>query len=299
MGVHDERAALVALLRHSAAGQRWRQTVEDVADQGSAFDVLRAEVGGQLFGDPTDELVSRAAAEIAEWESAGITVVSYFDDGYPSQLRDVHDFPPLLFVHGTLIEHDTGVCVVGSRAAAQSGVIFTRELASALAGEGLTVISGLARGIDTAAHTAALTAGGRTVAVIGTGIDRFYPAENEQLQRRIEADGLVVSQFWPGTQPGKHTFPMRNATMSAYGQATVIVEAAERSGARIQARQAIAHGRPLVLRSEVVATTRWGRTLADNASDVHVVDTVDDALTALGAILQRRHTIDDLLVMPS
>lgn len=176
---------------------------------------------------------------------------------------------------------------------------FTRELATALAGEGLTVVSGLAKGIDTAAHTAALAASGRTVAVIGTGIDRFYPAENEPLQHRIEAAGLVVSQFWPGTPPGKHTFPLRNATMSAYGQATVIVEAGERSGARIQARQAIAHGRPLLVRSDVVATTRWARDLAETACDFHVVDTVDDALAALGAILERRHTIDSLMVMPS
>src|ERR1700744_4410475 len=98
----------------------------------------------------------------------------------------------------------------------------------------VTVVSGLARGIDTAAHRAALDAGGRTVAVIGTGIGRVYPAENRGLQNEIADRGLLISQFWPDAPPQKHTFLMRNATMSGYGLATVVVEAGEHSGARAQ-----------------------------------------------------------------
>jgi DNA processing protein len=105
---------------------------------------------------------------------------------------------------------------------------------------GVAVVSGLAEGIDTAAHQAALAAGGRTIAVIGTGIDQVDPAANRQLQQRIEDDGLVLSQFWPGSGPTRSSFPMRNATMSAYGMCTLLVTAGEQSGARIQARQAVA-----------------------------------------------------------
>src|SRR5581483_252563 len=112
-------------------------------------------------------------------------------------------------------------------------------------------ISGLAAGIDTAAHTAALESGGRTVAVIGTGITRCYPAANIELQEAIAHSGLVLSQFWPESSASKASFPMRNATMSAYGRATIVVEASEQSGARIQARLAVAHGRPVVLMNSV------------------------------------------------
>lgn len=259
MSAREEREALVALLRYTEAGKSWRQTAEDVIEAGSALEVLSRQVGGQLFDDPTKGLLQRAAAEIEFWEGSGMRVLSLFDADYPSQLRDVHDLPPLLFAHGTIVREDCGVCLVGSRAASSAGLAFTREISAALVDEGLTVISGLAKGIDTAAHKAALKRGGRTVAVIGTGIDRYYPAENKDLQRRIEADCLVLSQFWPGSAPTKQSFPMRNATMSAYGEATLIVEAGERSGARIQARQAIAHGRPLILTSAVASTTMWGR----------------------------------------
>jgi predicted Rossmann fold nucleotide-binding protein DprA/Smf involved in DNA uptake len=131
------------------------------------------------------------------------------------------------------------------------------------------VIAGLAKGIDTAAHTAALEAGGRTVAVIGTGITKCYPAENRQLQDRIATEGLVLSQFWPDSPPTKHTFPMRNAVMSGYGRATIVVEAGERSGARIQARQTVAHGRPVILTDLVVKANKWSAALI-NRPGVHV-----------------------------
>ncbi len=101
---------------------------------------------------------------------------------------------------------------------------------------GITVISGLAAGIDTAAHVAALDAGGRTVAVLGTGINRVYPAANRELQERIACEGLVLSQFWPDAAATKKSFPLRNATMSGYGRVTIVGEAGETSGARIQAR---------------------------------------------------------------
>lgn len=123
------------------------------------------------------------------------------------------------------------------------------------------VISGLAAGIDTAAHTAALGEGGRTVAFIGTGSNFYYPPKNRELQDSIADFGLVLSQFWPESPPQKHTFLMRNALMSGYGLATIVVEAGETSGARAQARMAVAHGRPVILTDTVVERNEWARTL--------------------------------------
>lgn len=241
--------------RYTEAGRRWRQAVADVTEAGSAIEVLQRQVGGQLFDDPTPDLMQRADAEIRQWESSGMRVLSPFDSDYPAQFRDVHDLPAVLFVRGTVVRDDGGICLVGSRAASPAGLAFTHEIAAALVAEGLTVISGLAEGIDTAAHTAALTRGGRTVAVIGTGIDRCYPAENRELQRTIERDGLIVSQFWPGAPPTQQTFPMRNATMSAYGEATLIVEAGEHRLAKSHRRGFSVVSRP---GEEIKVRTRRG-----------------------------------------
>ena len=151
------------------------------------------------------------------------------------------------------------------------------DLARALTARGMTVVSGLARGIDTAAHRAALDAGGRTVAVIGTGIGGVYPAENRGLQRQIASRGLVLSQFWPDAPAGKHTFLMRNATMSGYGLATVVIEAGETSGARAQARTAVEHGRQVILTNQVVAQNQWAQRLIGR-SGVHIASSVDDVM---------------------
>jgi DNA processing protein len=144
----------------------------------------------------------------------------------------------------------------------------------------MTVVSGLARGIDTAAHRAALDAGGRTVAVIGTGITKAYPAENRGLQREIGARGLVLSQFWPDTPPQKHAFLMRNATMSGYGLATVVVEAGETSGARALARMAVEHGRQVILTDQVVVRNRWAQALLGRPG-VHIASSVGAVLDAV------------------
>jgi DNA processing protein len=141
----------------------------------------------------------------------------------------------------------------------------------------MTVVSGLARCFDTAAHRSALDAGGRTVAVIGTGIARAYPAENRELQEEIARRGLVLSQFWPDAPPDKHTFPMRNATMSGYGLATVVVEASEKSGARIQARLAVEHGRQVIFTEQVVTQNHWAQELLGRPG-VHVASSVDNVI---------------------
>lgn len=156
---------------------------------------------------------------------------------------------------------------------------------------GITVISGLAAGIDTAAHHAALDAGGRTVAVLGTGIHRVYPAANRALQQRIASEGMVLSQFWPDAAADKKSFPLRNATMSGYGRATLVVEAGETSGARIQARVGVEHGRAVILRDHMVRTNEWAKALRHRPG-VHVVSGVDEVLGVVAAL---RPDLDDIL----
>jgi DNA processing protein len=207
-------------------------------------------------------LLDKAAADISRWEDDGMRLLSLLHEDYPANLRAVHDRPPLVFVGGELRPRDArSVAVIGARSASSEGLELARRIAAHLAAEGYTVVSGLAAGIDTSAHRAALDHGGRTVAVIGTGLNRSYPPENAPLQRTIARHGAVVSRFWPDQPPNRQSFPMRNAVMSGLALATVIVEAGAASGARIQARQALAHGRPVFLLAPVLKQ-RWARELA-------------------------------------
>jgi DNA processing protein len=148
----------------------------------------------------------------------------------------------------------------------------------------LTVVSGLAEGVDAAAHREALALGARTVAVLGTGIRRSYPPANRDLQGQIAARDLVVSQFYPDQPPTKTTFPLRNVTMSGYGLATIVAEAGEHSGSRIQARRAADHGRRVILSERVVAATSWGGVMASEPgaaavrSERELADAIDQVL---------------------
>ena len=197
-----------------------------------------------------------------------------------ANLRMIHQHPPVLFMRGTADERDaTSVAVVGTRQPTPRGIDQASQLAAGLAANGVPVISGLAAGIDTAALTAALTAGGRSVAVIGTGIDRVYPPQNAGLQEEIAAKGLVISQFLPGSPPTKASFPMRNAVMSGYALATVVVEAADRSGSRMQARLALQHGRHVFLMRSLLEH-EWAREYAERPG-VTVVETADDVFVGL------------------
>jgi DNA processing protein len=282
-----ERAALVALLRQPDLG--WSDAAHEVQETGSALGVLGRVVGraDNLFPDErsVDTLVEAAVADLAAWQAEGITVLAFFDDNYPAQLRDIREMPPLLFARGGLRPDPRAIAVVGSREASDGGLEIAGSVATSLAVRDVTVVSGLAKGIDTAAHEAALAAGGRTVAVIGTGIRRHYPAASRALQECIAGAGLVISQFWPDAAPTKQSFPMRNAVMSGYAAATVVVEAGERSGARIQARLALQHGRPVVLTSQVMRHD-WARSFADRPG-VHVAHGTAELVEAVEAILAR------------
>jgi DNA processing protein len=267
-----------------------------VASTGDAERALRIALeddSGQATLLPADPepLIDHALADIERWTAAGIQLVSVLDDDYPANLHVVYDRPALLFVRGALTPADErSVAIVGSRRPSPAGLEHARVLAAELSGAGHVVVSGLATGIDAAAHTAALESRERTVAVIGTGVNRVYPAGHAGLQRRIAASGAVVSCFWPDQAPSRTGFPVRNGLMSGLTRGTVIVEATERSGARTQARRALGHGRPVFLHPALLEQG-WARELAARPN-VHVAADADAVVT----ILRRQRPDDGPLV---
>ncbi len=178
-------------------------------------------------------------------DSAGVDYLALGDEGYPALLREIHDPPAGLYRRGPYGFDRPGVAVVGSRRATHYGLRIARDLGADLARRGLCGISGMARGIDTAAHEGALEAGGPTVAVLGTGLDVVYPPENDGLHRRIGQTGAVLSEFPFGRAPDRRSFPMRNRIVSGLSLAVVVVESAADGGAMITARLAGEQGRSL------------------------------------------------------
>ncbi len=231
------------------------RAARELASRGPIADVLtrpgeHADVLGEAARDALRSgAVRRAAdAEAGRCEARGVRVVGRDEPAYPPWLRRVYAPPPVLWVRGTLVpgEGEGAVAVVGSRAASPLGLGFARTLARDLASAGLTVVSGLARGIDTAAHRGALEARGRTVAVLGSGLGRLYPAENEALADAIARDGAVVSEFPLDTGPWKANFPRRNRVIAGWSRGVVVVEAGKRSGALSTARAALDEGREVM-----------------------------------------------------
>jgi DNA processing protein len=164
-----------------------------------------------------------------------ITTIAPDDPSYPALLAAIPS-PPVLYVHGALADRDVlAIAIVGARQATPYGLAVAAELAGELAARGVTIVSGFARGIDTAAHRAALEAGGRTLAVLGNGVDIVYPPENGALAERVQGAGALISQFPPGTTPLPYNFPARNRTLAGLALGVVVVEAAERSGSLITA----------------------------------------------------------------
>jgi DNA processing protein len=263
-------------------GATWRTITTEVGGCDSAMAAFDRFSTTDLFSSPdaTTDRFEKAAGEIDGWEAEGIGVHTMLDETYPAQLRDVLHMPPIVFTRGTPAADARAVAIVGSRKASREGLNTAGRLATGLAQHGFTVVSGGAAGIDAAAHEAALAAGARTVAVIGTGIRRYYPAENRALHDLIAAHGMVMSQFWPDAPPTKQSFPMRNAVMSGYVTATVVIEAGEHSGTRIQARNAVEHGRLVLLANGVVRTNAWAQALLGQPG-VREVAGLSDVLKAL------------------
>lgn len=173
-----------------------------------------------------------------------IRVVTWEEDEYPRRLKEINQSPPVLFIKGSInVEDDWAVAVVGTRRVTPYGRQVADELGRFLAQNGVTVISGLARGVDAIAHHAALEAGGRTIAVLGSGVDVIYPPEHRKLATEIIQQGALVSDYPVGTQPDGVNFPPRNRIISGLSLATVVVEAGEKSGALITAEFAVDQGK--------------------------------------------------------
>ena len=192
------------------------------------------------------ESVVNLQQELVHVQEFGATVLTLDDTEYPALLRQIHDPPTVLYIWGKLESRDHhAIGVVGSRRTSHYGLECAKKLSYQIAYSGLTVISGLARGIDTAAHQGALAAKGRTVAVLGTGLLHLYPAENRALAEKIASCGAVVTEFSMETTPDRQTFPMRNRIISGWGFGLLVVEAGVNSGALISASQAADQGRNL------------------------------------------------------
>jgi DNA processing protein len=291
----QQQAALIALLKIRPGRRSWTELTAMTLQCGDT-EVLLDELDPiELFASPEQTAIRAEAQEQAEaWQGEAFQFVTILDGRYPSAVREIHQAPPFLFASGELRVDDPAVSVVGSRKASDRGLAMARNIADALVQREISVIAGLAVGIDTAAHAATLEAGGRTVALIATGIRRQYPAENRDLHRRIAASGLLLSQFWPDAPPQKHNFLLRNATMSGYGLATIVVEAGEHSGARAQARMAVEHGRPVILTDLVVESTEWGRSL-EGRPGVTVASSLDEVTATVDDIRAQADRIDTAL----
>lgn len=217
-------------------------------------------------------------ADLRELERQGFQVLSLYDPSYPAMLKTIEDPPPVLFVRGALQPSDNqAVAVVGSRRSSAYGRLVAEDLGRQLVSYGLTVVSGLAQGIDTAAHQGALRAGGRTLAVLGCGLDVCYPRENQALAEAIAKQGAVLSEFPLGTPPEAWHFPARNRVISGLSRAVVVVEAPLNSGALITADFALEQGREVLAVPGNVNNSRHagchrlikeGARLAEEARDV-------------------------------
>ncbi len=195
-------------------------------------------------------IASHDYARIAEQECEsvarhGVKVVDFLAAQYPKILLQISDPPPFLYVKGTLCGIENTVAIVGSRRASTYGLMTTERLAGELAVNGVTVVSGMARGVDTAAHRGALRASGRSIGVLGCGIDVTYPPENRSLFAEMEEKGALVSEFPMGTTPLAENFPRRNRIISGMSQGVLVVEAVQNSGSLITARYALDQGREI------------------------------------------------------
>jgi len=217
----------------------------ETAWNASAFDLGRAGLSPKLV-----ERVVRVRGDVnleeyvEKVERSGVRILTWPDDEYPLHLIEIDQPPPVLYIRGSItIDDGWAVAIVGTRAVTPYGRQITDELATVLAQNGVSVVSGLARGVDAVAHNAAIKAGGRTLAILGSGVDKIYPPENRALAEKIIAQGAVISDYAPGTPPESANFPPRNRIISGLSMAIVVIEAGATSGALITAEFAAEQGR--------------------------------------------------------
>ena len=222
-------------------------------------------------------------AELERLDQAGVRAITWHDEAYPPRLREIFDRPPILYVRGALTAADEwSVAVVGTRRATVYGRQAAGDFATQLSRNGVTVVSGLARGIDAIAHRAALEAGGRTIAVLACGLDLVYPPEHLRLAQEIRERGALVSDYPLGTQPRSEYFPRRNRIMVGMSLGVLVVEGALRSGALITARQALDENREVfAVPGSIYSPTFEGPNWLVQAGQAKLVTKVEDILEEL------------------
>jgi DNA processing protein len=297
----DERKALILLNLVPELGPvRVAALAARFGSAAAALDAPVEEWGGEGWDAARaaklrrsrDAAAARLEDELERATKAGARALIRTDEDYPESLKSLPDAPPVLYVKGSLKPADAlAVALVGTRRATPYGRAAAEHLARGLAQAGITVVSGLARGIDTAAHEAALQGGGRTVGVLGGGLDEFYPPENKRLAERMAAQGAVVSEFPMSARPAPQNFPRRNRVISGMSLAVVVAEADVPSGALITAKLAAEQGRDvLAVPGSIFSRLSRGphALIKDGARPVEKVEDVLEEIEALKALAKRR-----------
>ncbi len=232
------------------------------------------------------------AADCKRWQAQGVRLLVEGSPEYPAALAEIHDPPGLLFQRGELFASDQlAIAIVGTRHCTAYGRQMAERLASGLARNGYTIVSGLARGIDGAAHEAALKSGGRTIGVLGGGVCKIYPAEHQGLAERVIKQGALLSETEPNDDPVKGAFPQRNRIISGLSHGVLVIEAGLTSGSLITARLALEQGREVFAvpgRADQEASRGCHRLIRDGAK---LVETIDDILEELGPLMKPVETI--------
>ena len=292
--MNEERAAILRLyLTNDIGPVRLKRLIERFGSAAAALEAPNEELSSVEGMSPRLLAVIANAPSMKDVEhelelarKAGVNVVTCSDEDYPESLACLPDRPPVLFIAGKLQPRDnSAIAVVGTRRATAYGRSVAAKFSEYFAQRGLTVVSGLARGIDTDAHEAALAAGGRTIAVLGGGINRLYPPENKKLAKRIIENGAVISEFPMEYEPTRETFPRRNRVVSGLSIATLVVEADLKSGALITARIAAEQGKDVFAVPGPVFSKYSNGThqlLRDGAG---LADSPEAVLFALGAFI--------------
>jgi len=287
---HDERARWIALSRVKGLGcVSFKKLATHFADPTQIFSASPAELAEV---PEFDSGVIDSVRKFSEWDDVaeelqraarvGAKIVAFGDANYPARLRLICDPPPVLYVKGELrTDDEKAVAVVGSRSASDYGRKVARDLCRGLTSLGFTVVSGMALGIDGAAHEPALNGGGRTIAVLGCGVDRAYPPDHASLYRRIIERGAVVSELPIGAKPMAYNFPARNRLISGLSLGVVVVEATERSGSLITASLALEQGREVFAVPGEVGSSRSRGSHRLIRQGAKLVETVNDIVEEL------------------
>ena len=248
----------------------------------SRFKGITTERAEAILSSDSEEFISNQLETV---ERSGCRLVSYWSDEYPNRLKTIYDPPPFYFIKGEIIEDDAfSLAVVGTRGVTEYGKLMTEKIVTELAREGLTIISGLASGVDTLAHKAANNIGGRSIAVLGSGLDRIYPQENVGLSLKLIDKGALISEFPMGTIPDRGNFPQRNRIISGLSLGTLVIEGDVKSGALITAYYAVDQNREVFAlpgRADSRASRGPHRLIRNGAK---LVTEAEDVLSELEAI---------------